>query len=161
VVILGIKSEFCVFLSFWKIDWWIMKLDVELVFWCVSNVPFKCTNYGWCLYNYFGTIEIKTNGILEKFWEGFPSGNPFSRLLGTKSLLGEHVPRGGELCRTTCVVLCVLAFWGCFRTSLSVPYVMIWCCFDELNLCNHACFKLSELFDFETNLYHNMNMNLD
>jgi len=35
-----------------------------------------------------GINEIK-NGILGKFWEGFPGGNPFSRFPENRELIGR------------------------------------------------------------------------
>jgi len=147
---------------FWVFENWVKnhELEIKSMLWCVLNVPFNCINFGWCLYNDFGKNEMR-NVILGKFWEGFLRSNPFFGFPGTRSSLDEQVSCCGEMCRTTHVVLCVPPFWGCFRTSLSVPYVMFCCCFDEFKLCNHACLKLNELWHFEMNFDHNINMILE
>jgi len=137
-----------------------MSLKVESMFWCVLNVHFNHINYGWCLYNNFGTIgdqKCDFGGVLG----GFSKREPIFWVPMKQGVLGEQVSRCGEMCIRTHVVLCIPTFWGCFWTSLSVSYVMFWCCFDELKLCKHTCLKLNELFDFETNFDDNMNMNLE
>jgi hypothetical protein len=75
------KSDYEMFLSFGKLSEEFMNLKVESKFWCVLNIPFNCINYGWSLYNDFGTIGIK-NGISGEFWEVFPRWDPFSGFPG-------------------------------------------------------------------------------
>jgi len=130
----------------WKIKWRIMNLMIKSVFWCVLNVHLNYVNFEWCLYNDFGTNEIK-NEILGDFWEGFPRQIFLGSQKQGACWASRWLAMGGR--GEQHMLFC--AFWGCFWTSLSVPYVIFWCCFDELSLCNHACLKLNELCWFETN----------
>jgi hypothetical protein len=124
----------------------------------VKNYEFKS---GICvLMCYKGSLELYYPWVkfIQWFWEewdqkwdfgwflgGFPRGK--THFLGSQ----KRRARRCELCRTTLAILCVSVLWGCFRTSMSTPYVMFWCCFDELKLCNHACLKWNGFLGFETN----------
>ena len=64
------------------------------------------------------------------FWCEFSIGKPFSGFHVLAELVGRASLCRVEECRTAHTVLCVSGLWVCFRTSLGVPSMMFWCCFD-------------------------------
>jgi hypothetical protein len=134
-----------------------MNLKMESEFWNGLNVVLNHVTLCEVCKTILSQMRSKMG-----FWGDFGrvswEGTQNFEFPGTWGLPGEQMLRHGErVLNNTC---CIAHFdlLGCFRTSLSVPFVLFWCCFDELSVCNHVYLKLINFCWIKTNFgYMNMN----
>ena len=84
-------------------------------------------------------------GFWGDFWRVSREETPFMGFCAT-------VSRCCAMTRSADNTCCFALFYclGCFQKSLSVHFLLFWCCFDELSLWNHVYLRLMSMWESKT-----------